>query len=380
MENVKGTVERIKADNLDGKSDEEIFQFLLSYLGKDLQKDEEFAELLATISDVRAFKLLHRMLEVSKEKQVQKMIKRSLYRLKMRGIFTDEPLRKKEVSILRPPRTEIQQGFGSAIDSHGRRLLVLAIPHPGMGLIVIQGLVSDTKGLVDVSEEELTRKRFKFFLEDLRKTFPIPLVEMESSYVGFLFTEAYQLALNSGQAPPKGYGGLKREIESVSKSYEKPLIYAHFQGDDIAGDDRNLQRGGDLLKADLFSGWKIEDDEIRPYADEVWEAKESKIVLAQTQKEARFQEIYLKALSELFSGEKRFLYKRRIEETAYLLFKSGREEEARVCLATAIDLEKPVNPIQPSPFLFQLVVNSILGLLAEAHEKEKKEPSLIVKP
>jgi hypothetical protein len=132
------------------------------------------------------------------------MIRRSLYRLKMRGIFTDVPLPEKEVSILRPPRTEVQQGFGSAIDSHGRRLLVLAIPHPGMGLIVIQGLVSDTKGLVDVSEEELTRKRFKFFLEDLKKRFPVPLAEMEPSYVGFLFTEAYQLALNSGKLHPKG--------------------------------------------------------------------------------------------------------------------------------------------------------------------------------
>jgi hypothetical protein len=58
----------------------------------------------------------------------------------------------------------------------------------------------------------------------------------------------------------------------------------------------------------------------------------------------------------------------------------GREEDARVCLATAVDMEKPVNPIQPNPFLFQLVVNAILDFLEEAHEKEKQEPSLIIKP
>ena len=85
-------------------------------------------------------------------------------------------------------------------------------------------------------------------------------------------------------------------------------------------------------------------------------------------------------MSELFTGERRLLYRRRLEEMAYVLFKLGKEEEARVSLAVAIDLEKPVNPIQPNPFLFQLVVKSIFTLLAEAYEKKVKEPSLIVKP
>jgi hypothetical protein len=58
----------------------------------------------------------------------------------------------------------------------------------------------------------------------------------------------------------------------------------------------------------------------------------------------------------------------------------GKEEEARISLAVAIDLEKPVNPIQPNPFLFQLVVRSIFTLLKESYEQKAKEPSLIVKP
>jgi hypothetical protein len=45
-----------------------------------------------------------------------------------------------------------------------------------------------------------------------------------------------------------------------------------------------------------------------------------------------------------------------------------------------MDLQKPLNPIQPNPFLFQLVTKSIFSLLAEAYEKKVKEPSLIVKP
>ena len=160
------------------------------------------------------------------------------------------------------------------------------------------------------------------------------MVEMEPSYVGFLFTQAYQLTLEKKGILPQDYLSLKSEIEGIKKEYGKPLIYLYLQAEELAGDDRVLRKGGDLLKADLFHSWGIEEDQIRPYADEVWEAEESKIVLNQAQKEVRFQGIYQKALSELFSGESRFLYKRRLEEMAYLLFKLGREEEARVSLGS----------------------------------------------
>jgi hypothetical protein len=169
-------------------------------------------------------------------------------------------------------------------------------------------------------------------------------------------------------------------MESIRKEYERPLIYFHLQVKEVKENERVLRRAGDLFKSDLFASWGIPEGEIRPYADAVWEAEESKIVLSQAQKEARFQEIYQRALSDLFPEDKRVLYKKRLEEMAYVLFQLKREEEARMSLAAAMDLEKPLNPFQPNPFLFQLVVRSIFALLAEAREKKKKEPSFIVKP
>jgi hypothetical protein len=244
----------------------------------------------------------------------------------------------------------------------------------------MQGVISDTEGIIDFSGEEMARKRFRGFFEEVREKSPFPLVEMEPSYVGFLFFQAYQLTLEKKRTLLQGYLSLKNEIEGVKKDYKRPLIYSLLQTDEIAGDDRILRRGGELFKADVISSWRIEEDQIRPYADEVWQAEESKIVLNQTQKEARFQGIYQKALTELFKSERRFLYKRRLEEMAYIFFKLGKQEEARISLAVAIDLEKPMNPIQPNPFLFQLVVRSIFTLLKESYEQKAKEPSLIVKP
>jgi hypothetical protein len=226
----------------------------------------------------------------------------------------------------------------------------------------------------------MTRKGFRSLFEEVQEKNPFPIVEMEPSYVAFLFTQAHQLSLEKKGISPQDYLHAKSEAESIKKDYAKPLIYSTLQADEIAGDDRMLGKGGDLLKADVFYSWRIEEEQIRSYADEIWEAEESKIVLNPAQKEIRFQGIYQKVLTELFSGERKFLYQRRLEEMAYVLLKLGREEEAKISLSVAMDLQKPLNPIQPNPFLFQLVTKSIFSLLAEAYEKKVKEPSLIVKP
>ena len=380
MEDIQGLIEKIRVDIQDGKSDEEIFQFLQPLLGKDPEFDEPLAELLATLSDARTVKILQRMLRISKEKKVQKMIKRSLYRLRSKGISIEEVSPKKEASVLRPVQAEPPKGMCGGFDTVGQRFLFLVIPHSGRGGTVMEGVISDTLGLVNFSGEEMTRKGVRMFVEEIQKRSPFPLVEMEASYVGFLFAQAYRSTLERKEAVPQDYLRLKGEIEDVKKEYERPLIYSYLPLDEIAGEGRPLGKEEDLLKSDLFSSWRIGEDLIRRYADEIQEAGESKIVLHPTQKEARFQGIYQKALSELFSGERRFLYKRRLEEMAYLLVKSGKKEEARLSLAVALDLEKPLNLIQPNPFLLQLIVKSIMTHLAEANEKKAKEPSLIVKP
>jgi hypothetical protein len=380
MEDIQSIVERIKTDIAGGKSEEEILRFLLPLLAKDPQAAGRLAELVVTIPDQLTARLLHRIFEETQDKKVRKIIKRSLYRLQGKGIAVEEISSNPERSILRPLQTDPREGFASGIDFLGHRLLWLIIPHPGRGLTVMHGIVSDSEGIVNFSQEEMTRKGFRNFFEEVQGKNQIPVVEMEPPYVAFLFAQAYQTTLETKGIPSQDYLRAKSEIENVKKDYGKPLIYPLLHADAIAGDDRLLGKGGDLLKADVFSGWRIEEEQIRPYADEVWEAEGSKIVLNPAQKEARFQGVYQKALTELFSGERRLWYQRRLEEMAYLLLKLKREEEAKISLAVAMDLEKPLNPIQPNPFLFQLVVKSIFSLLAEAYEKKSKEVSLIVKP
>lgn len=380
MDDVQKLVAEVKTLIQEGKSGEEVFQFLSPWLMRDAGVAEELAEKLARIPHETTARILHRMLKDAGEKRLQKTIKRSLYRLKGRGVHGDEISPDQGRSILRPLQPEPPEGFGTGIDLLGQRLLMLVVPHAGRGMRVMHGVVSDTQGLVNFVGEEMTRREFRGFFENLHEKSPFPLVKMDAPYVGFLFSGAYRLTLERKGTPPQDYLHVKGEVEGVKKEYASPLIYTFLSKDEIEREERWLQRGGELLKDELLMTWGIEEDAIRPYADGIVAAQESKLYLHANQKEARYQEIYLQAMTGLFSEEIKILYKQRLEETAYIFHQLGKAEEAKIALSVAVDLEKPLNPIQPNPFLFQLVVRSIHTLLAEAREKEEREPSLLVKP
>jgi len=105
-------------------------------------------------------------------------------------------------------------------------------------------------------------------------------------------------------------------------------------------------------------------------------------VLTPDQKNARVNSVFRSALEELFPEEKRLLWKRRLEETAYILLKTGKEKEARAAVCAAIDLENPFSPIDPNPFIWNLLLKSIYSLLETDYEekKEGEKTSLIVTP
>jgi hypothetical protein len=123
-----------------------------------------------------------------------------------------------------------------------QRFLLLVIPHAGRGLVVNQGVVSDTKGLVDFSMDEMARKGFRSFFKEVQEKNPFPLVDMDPSYVGFLFTKAYQLTLKKGGQPPQDYLRSKSKIEGIQKEYGRPLIYSYLERDEMVEDDRRTLR------------------------------------------------------------------------------------------------------------------------------------------
>jgi hypothetical protein len=300
--------------------------------------------------------------------------------LKSKGIRVEEAATGMGRSILRPPPVEPSRGFGGPIDPVGERVLLLAIPHQGRGWTVVQGVASDRTGLANFSGGEIGRKGFRSLLEEIREEGPAPVVEMDAPHVAFLLTQAYELTLSRGGTAQQEYASFKAEIESLKKGKDQCPVYSHLRAEEIPEDDRLLRKVPELLKDGVFLGWGIEEERIRPYTEALSDAGESRLVLTQVQKEIRVQEIYQRAVAELFGEDERRLYRKRMEEMAYYLLKRGREEDAKVSLAVALDLERPPTAFQASPFLVQLVTQSIHRILDEKRAEKSEAASFIVKP
>ncbi len=156
MEDLQEITQKVKTLIQEGKSGDEIFQFLSPFLNKGSETAGKLAEQLVNLPHEVTARILRRMLEGTGEKKVRRSIKRSLYRLRSKGVLLGEASQEKGRSILRPLQVEPPEGFGTGIDPGGHRLLILVIPHAGRGLTVMHAVIGDTQGLVCTIRTVLT--------------------------------------------------------------------------------------------------------------------------------------------------------------------------------------------------------------------------------
>jgi hypothetical protein len=328
----------------------------------------------------RMAKLLQSLLGSLSDKQIQRGIRRSLYRIEQQGVtILAEPGRAQAASVLRPPVEDVPRGFISAIDGDGGQVVLLTIPRKPKGLYLLQGIVNDTRGLVEFSRVETTKKGFREFHQSIKERGQLTVVEVDPGYCRFRLEEAVDAMEQAGKSVPPEYVTSKRDLQRLEPVQTLP-VSPFLNEEEIANNPRLRSSSSDLFQIEPFSSWFLPREEVQQYADLVEEAEESRLVLNPAQKEARLQETYQKALVELFSEEKRGVFSRRLEEMAYVLLESGLEEKAKVALAASLDLRFDLNLLEPNPFLLGMVTRSIYAIVAQDKEKKEAEPSLIVKP
>lgn len=359
---------------------ENSLSLLSKLVGKNGELDSIIAESLVYLTTPGSAELLSQMVTEAQNKPLKKAIKRSLYRLKERGIIAeDRGHEDSRASILRPP-TRISEGYLSSIDYLGDRLVWLTQPRVTKGLYFFQVLINDTEGIKDFQGTEITKKMYRDYLTRFRKENLMPIVEAEPSYCQFLIEEGYTTAIQRGHPVPTGYLEWKDIVGKLSSEVQRPLIYSYYEEEAIKADESLLTRSGILFELPEFSNWAIEPDEMERYTEKIQEASKSKLVLTPIQKQERIYQIFNDAAEELFNEERRLLYSRRLEEIAYIIYKLGKEEEAKTCLAAALALRSEGIPSSRHPFPLELVKRSLSSAIWEEEQKARENLSFIVKP
>src|SRR3990170_3477977 len=146
---------------------------------------------------------------------------------------------------------------------------------------------------------------------------------------------------------PRGEAGRSNFLPAKPRSFSHPIYGLLESGGLRSGAGRDLSHR--LLDQPELQPWILDEDWVQPYLRQVEEAQGSRLVLNEFQKEERFSGIVRDAVREIFYGENQQLFQRRMEDTALYLFKTGREEQAKLALAVACQLgEGDIRPLDIS--------------------------------
>jgi hypothetical protein len=125
----------------------------------------------------------------------------------------------------------------------------------------------------------------------------------------------------------------------------------------------------------------MEEARVKSFSSALQDIQESKIIVHPLQKKERIESFYIQTARELFSEEGcRMLWRRRLEETAWVLYKRGHEGEARLAMRVARLLATPTEDPSKSAFIVELIRRSIAQSLEQKKKADAMKPSLIVKP
>ncbi len=294
------------------------------------------------------------------DKKIKKEARRSLYRLKMAGVEVEEPTEEETPSLERELIPRPRQALVSHIDGAGGRLIWIVMERPLGALSLVALRITDTEGIKECTDVNLGNKRLKQELERIRKMGNLTVVEVPVTYGQLLVREAYHMNLKAGVEPPLEYRKWQKAVEEGEISGTSPVIYRELREEEVRLNPALLEESSQLLGLPEFSSWFFDLDSVATYALELLEARQSRIILSDWVRQERKARIIGKAVEGLFSGDYPGLFKRRLEEMAYILWKTDRREEAKKALTAALALGEDGNQsLREHPLISAMVLRSL---------------------
>ena len=355
------------------------FPFILQLIKEDSDLDEKIINLLAPNATAEVGEIFSNMLKKTKDKNLRRLLKRHLFHMKSKGLEvvipeTDESEPLKIVN-LEPSQATV---YISGIDYVGDRLIFLSKSVLRWGVLFFQITLSDQDGIKNFSAFDLKRKEIKNFLKKISEDGVVQFIDITPEYGYFLIDEAYQMNLQKGIPLPEQFNHWKVEIDDLRGSVNEPIIYSCISHDTIHKATLNAtpHQYHSLFELEEFKSWFLEPRLVWRYLEKLRAIEESPLVLDPLHVEQRREAIFSEAVQKIFDEDFRKIYQRRLEETAYMLFRTNKEEEANCALCAAWDLKPQGIASEKQGFLQKLVHRSIL-FYAEGTERRRNN-SLIV--
>ena len=335
------------------------------------------ARALGAIASAEAAAMLAAM-EAGASGALRREVRRALFRLRQRGIAPAG------AGAAAPPASEQRaaspvaapglSALFSPVDPDGARIVWLLKERRGGGVARLWGLLADAEGLINVALSELSRRELRSERAEMERRAGVAMVEGDAGLADYILCEAFRRTPPDKRSHVGNFLTLRTEIVGTPPPLELVHpIYAEM----AAVLDR--EPPPDLLKEPEIAGWKFPPDQIKPYFDEVKSIQESVLVLNRVQQQERINGVVERAAGEWLRGERAEAARRRLEDLAYYMARSGRREAAGWAAAAAARLRDGADASRV-PFFGALIRTQLGAVFAEEQERAREEPRLIMTP
>jgi hypothetical protein len=320
---------------------------------------------LGSVRDVSAAQALDELARSSDDRQLQKVARRSLYRLSSQGIrFSSGEAR--EPATVGSRAATIYRIIGSAYDGSGTRSIWFAADRPLGGIYMLAVATNDLKGMVDFAVRDTTRKRFAEQEATIRDKDIASWVDLPTDYAKQLVQESVDVARASGGSVPPAFQIWAELVGNPPESFSEALVYREVSGFEARMHPTLESETPRLFDQPEIEPWFFPPERTRKWVQELSQRTATRLLVTPESDEARQERILRDAIRELLSAKELHGLRRRLEETAYIFLRTDRVQDARRAVAAAVTIEeeRPLRP--PHPFVRALIERSLrIGLEIE---------------
>jgi hypothetical protein len=334
-------------------------------------------EAAGLVTSPQSAELLRQVAAQTADKQLSKEARRSLQRLRASGIEADTFVPRGESILSGAAEVRFKQAYVSVIDGTGGRILMAARRMEQPGLVVTRIYYTDTHGIEDCSASVMKKQEFLEMVETSGDD-PFLWTEIPWDYACYLLNEARQQNLAHEHDLPDEYSVVEQVLGEPENPYEQPLIYQYIHADEVRAWRHYLDDSPQLLEMPEFDSWWLDRETSEKYAAKWREVEDSWIVLSGAAQRDREDKIFHDAADEFFDEKTRALFKRRLEEMAYLIWKRQGETEAKQAVAAALAFAPDAPAPRHNPFAVAMIARSVMAVAERDKEEEREEGRLYV--
>jgi hypothetical protein len=371
---------------LDGAAAARLLSWLLAHepraaeeLGEEWMEEEQGRAALAALAGED---------DAGLPKEGRKVLRRTLHRLRSRGVAIEAPAPAAPLVATLPRVDEPLRGaFVSNVDPRGSVLVFVIEPHPGGGARLFEIVVDGLRGIVSFDLYTATRGGVRRFMKDLATRSSVPLVEVEPAEARALIGAAAS-AQPADRPFPRGFEEWRSRLAEAAAA--PPGARARQALAAAAGaaesDSPGLrQAAAELVRKGELGPWPPAPARLREAVERVRARAESPIVMSPARRREQMASALDDAVAAVFDEALASVTAERFEHAAFVFWKKGREDDARACLAAAAAFRGGAGAAE-NPAARALLEGVLAPLLAEEGAPAEsagaggEEPRRIVEP